>query len=121
MIYQITYDLYASHSAFFKIIESIGDFVFLNKAIFVNTSLHKSEVMSKLKNVILDDEQFFIKYVDIDSSEFPHQIENWVGKIRFELQKTEAENLKKEQETNLLNFLDALEKELDKQIVEGSG
>jgi hypothetical protein len=120
MIYKITYDLKQSQNIFLKTISDLGDFIFLNKTFYLNSKLPKRDIITNLKNILQnEEEQFLTKELDINSNSFPEQITDWVNKIKFEKEKEHAIKVHKSNVEIVMNVLENLQEELEKQIKDG--
>lgn len=121
MVYKITYDLSTSQDVLFKTATNIGDFIFVNQTIYINTNEHKKDVLEKLNAVITDDEQIMVTSVNIYEDDYPKQLQNWIERIKYEQEMFALAQIKKERDNYLLVLLDNLEKELDKQLEHKEG
>lgn len=115
MVYQINFELINSQQKFFEYLESIGNFVYLNKALYIDTNEHKSELLKNLKNIISDEEQIMIKSIDIDGNEFPLQIQYWIDNIKARQVQITLEENNKQNFNSMMKFLEDFEEELKKQ------
>lgn len=121
MIYQINYDLNKSYNSFFKLLESIGDFAFFNKTVYINSTQHKSDIIKQIKEILSEDEQFMIKNIDINNCSLPYQIQQWIDKIKFDQYLIELDTEKQKVKNNMIKFLEDFENNLKQQLKDGSG
>lgn len=94
----------------------MGDFVLLNKTLFLYTEFSKQGIKEKLyENLNKDEDEIFIKEVDINSEDISN-IRNWISKVMISKPKEEKTPVE-----IVMNFVDEVEKELERQLKEGDG
>jgi hypothetical protein len=94
----------------------LGDFVLLNKTLFLYTEFSKQGIKEKLyENLNKDEDEIFIKEVDINSEDISN-IRNWISKVMISKPKEEKTPVE-----IVMNFVDEVEKELERQLKEGDG
>jgi len=120
MIYKIVSELTNSLPIIFKQLQLMGNFIYTNKTIYLDTDLDKSIVLSELKNAISEDEQILVS--EINQTNLFQQAENvkyWIKDIWFREEKQRFELEQQEALKQYNKFLDDLENELKKQLIKG--
>lgn len=121
MIYKIIFELKESLPIIINEFKSIGNFIFTNGAVYIDTQVDKLQLLTKLKSIISNDEQIMICEVNKDNLyQQPYNAQSWIKNIWI---KEEKERFEKEQQEALRQynaFLDDFEKELQKQLKGGN-
>jgi hypothetical protein len=120
MIYKIIFELKESLPIVINEFKIIGNFIFTNGTVYLDTNVDQPLILNKLKSVINDNEQIMLSEVNKDNLyQQPNNVQSWIKNIWL---KQEKEKFEKEQQEALKQyniFLDDFEKELQKQLEKG--
>ena len=116
MFYKIQYENIADVQLFFEVLKAFGDIVYVNQILYVNTDKEKEFIAKQIKSKVKSIPSLIIPITEENLSQQPDII---VKKFQEQKIKDEKKKFEDEHQQELVNynkFLDALEKELDKQV-----
>lgn len=119
MIYKIVYDIDGSVKKLIDFVSTLGDFIFSNDTIYLNTKHNKNDILFKSKKILNNNDQILIseilkKVTQIEDND----VSSWCKKIWFSEDKIKLEKDTQKKMIELNNAINQAIENLEKQLRE---
>lgn len=123
MIYKIVYDIEGKTNDFINLFETLGDFVFFNNVIYLNTTKNKSAILNRAKKFMKKNDGIIVTEISKDNSKnIDNEILSWCSYIwkKEEFEKFEKESQEKLRVLNdsINQAIENLEKQLKRKEID---
>lgn len=117
MIYKIQFELTESFPTVLDKLKSMGELILFNNIIYVDSQQDKTDILTTLKSLIIDNEQIMISEVLKENFiSQPKNVLSWIKDIQIKEEKRKFEVQQAKALDDYNKFIDAIEIELEKQL-----